>query len=320
PFQMRNRAIDPSWGWGLTTSSGGVNFYLGNNPEADGLNKAPSFVRYGPGHQYQDFKKEAELRTGRTLGPREVSRYWTQRTLTWFRNRPKAAARLIFHKAGFFWNHRQPPDNFFLEIFKRFTSLGGIWLVNWGLVAPLGLAGLLWSLAQKPGSPGGRSFWLLHAYVATYFAVNVAFYILSRYRFPTVAGLIPFAAYAMVEFYRNWRTSKRSRAWALAFLFLPCIALSRLPLIGEENKAVTHYSMGVIYANQGWKDKAVKEYLASIKADPSFKASYLNLGILQAKRGNLHQAIWALEGTLRLETDPSQISILQLNIRRLKAQ
>ncbi|MCH8964931.1 MAG: hypothetical protein IIB58_08230, partial [Planctomycetes bacterium] len=60
PFQIRNRAVDPSRGWGLTTSSGGVNFYLGNNPEADGLNQAPSFIRYGPGHQYGDFKKEAE--------------------------------------------------------------------------------------------------------------------------------------------------------------------------------------------------------------------------------------------------------------------
>ncbi|MEE8424259.1 MAG: glycosyltransferase family 39 protein, partial [Elusimicrobiota bacterium] len=60
PFQLRNRAVDPTRGWGLTTSSGGINLYLGNNPEADGLNQAPSFVRYGPGHQFEDFKKEAE--------------------------------------------------------------------------------------------------------------------------------------------------------------------------------------------------------------------------------------------------------------------
>lgn len=304
PFQLRNRAVDPSHGWGLTTASGGVNLYLGNNPEADGLNKAPSFIRYGPGHEYEDFRDEAKRLTGKELRPAEVSRFWTGRTLRWMRERPRAALRLTASKAGFFWNHREPPDNFFSDVFDRFTRLGGVPLLAWGLVAPLGLAGLLLTLRD----PAARRSWILHAYVLLYFGVNVMFYILSRYRFPAAVGLIPFAAYAAV----------RARSAACLAVVLACFGLSRLHLIGDEDAAVTHYSKAVIYANQGWKEQAVQEYRASLAADPQFKAAYLNLGILQTGRGEFEEALWALENTLRLEQDPERAKTLQQHIGSLR--
>ena len=314
PFQLRNRAVVEGAGWGLTTASGGVNLYLGNNPEADGLNQAPSFIRYGPGHEYDDFKEEAQRREGKTLTKSEVSRYWTGKVLEWFKADPGSAFSLMLRKAGFFWNHREPPDNFFLSIFEKFTTLGGWPLVAWGLVAPLGLAGLLWSLALG----AGRRYWILHAYVFSYFAVNVLFYILSRYRFPAAVGLMPFAAFALVEGKRLVAARDGLKSIALGILIVACIGFSRVPMIGEEDKAVSHYSMGVIYANQGWKDKAVKEYHKSIQANPAFKVSYVNLGILEAGRGRLPEAQAALEGALRFETEPKQREALISNIEALK--
>lgn len=315
PFQLRNRALDPSRGWGLTTSSGGANFYLGNNPEADGLNQAPSFIRYGPGHQYQDFKEEAQRRAGRALSPREVSRYWLREALRWMAAEPGAAARLWLRKAGFFLNRKEPPDNFFLALFERFTRLGPLPLAGWGLVLPLGLAGLALSL----GDAAARRSWLLHAYALSYFGVNVAFYILSRYRFPAAAAFLPFAGYAAARL----AAMARARVWtrrelALAGLCLGAFGLSRLPLIGGEDLAVTNYSMGVIYANRGLQDEAAAAYRASIAANPAFPAPYLNLGILEARRGNAEAAAAALEGALRLERDPEKARLLAENIRRLR--
>jgi len=316
PFQLRNRAVVPGAGWGLTTASGGVNLYLGNNPEADGLNQAPSFVRYGPGHEYQDFKEEAERRAGKALTKAEVSSFWTARTLDWFRERPGAALGLMARKAGFFWNFREPPDNFFLSLFERFTKIGGWPLLAWGFIAPLGLAGLLWSVALGDG----RRFWILHAYVAVYFGVNVMFYILSRYRFPAAAGLIPFAAFALVAAKRAVSSLAGFKTLALGVLTAVCVGFSRLNLIGEEDKAVSHYSMAVIYANQGWKDQAAVEYGKSIEANPSFKPAYVNLGILEGNRGNYAQSLKALEGALPLETDPRRRRALSSNIEALKAR
>ncbi|MDE2290811.1 MAG: glycosyltransferase family 39 protein [Elusimicrobia bacterium] len=311
PFQLRNRLVVPGAGWGLTTSSGGVNLYLGNNPEADGLNNPPSFVRYGPGHEYKDFSEEAERRLRRPLTRAEVSRYWTGQTLLFWEKSPERALDLLARKAGYFWNWKEPPDNFFLAIFRRFNAVGGLPLVPWGLVAPLGLAGLAWSL-RRPGET-----WLLHAYVLTYFALCLAFYVLARYRFPAAAALLCFAGFALARLWDYAEARRWGKAGALGGLCLLTFGLSRIPLIGDEDPGSSHYSMAVVYANQGWKDKALEEYEASVEADPAFKASWLNMGILLAGEGRGKEASAALARAAALETDPARKALIQENARRL---
>lgn len=313
PFQLRNRAVVPGSGWGLTTSSGGVNLYLGNNPEADGLNQAPSFVRYGPSHQYQDFADEAARRLGYPPSRAQVSKFWSAEARRFWREHPRAALSLALRKAGYFWNFKEPPDNFFLEIFRRFTRIGALPLVSWGLVAPLGLAGLVWGLG------GGIRTRLLYGYTLTYFGVCVGFYVLARYRFPAAAGLIPFAGLAVA---RLWE-SVRDRAWrpagALALLILTGLFVSRLPLIGEEDPGVAHYSMAVVYANRGWKEEALKEYRASVEADPKFRASWLNMGLLLVDLGRGPEAADALRKAAVLEPDGARSALMRESADRLEA-
>lgn len=311
PFQLRNRVVVPENGWGLTTSSGGVAFHMGNNAEADGLNKPPSFVQGGPGTQYQDYKAEAERRLGRALSPKEVSRFWAGRALEWFKARPAEAWTLVWRKAGYFFNHKEPPDNFFLAIFKRFTALGPVPLPGWGLIVPLGLVGAALALMDW------RSSWLLHGYLASYLAVNAAFLVLSRYRFPAAAALIPFAGLALSLGADAWRSRRRGTLLGLAAGLAAAVFLTRLPLIGEEDPAVSHYSMGVVFANQGWTDKAVAEYRAAAAADPAFKPAHLNLGLLLAEAGRFPEAVSALEAARRLETDPAQAAKLDRAIKTL---
>lgn len=312
PFQLRNRAVVPGVGWGLTTSSGGVNLYLGNNPEADGLNQAPSFVRYGPGHQYQDFADEAARRLGYPPSRARVSSYWSAEARRFWREQPNAAARLALRKAAYFWNFKEPPDNFFLEIFRRFTRLGALPLVSWGLVGPLGLAGMAW------GWGGGLRTRLLYGYALTYFGVCVGFYVLARYRFPAAAGLIPFAGLALA---RLWEAA-RDRAWksaaSLTFLAFSGLALSRLPLIGEEDPGVSHYSMAVVYANRGWKEEALKEYRSSVSADPKFRASWLNMGLLLVDLGRGPEAADALRKAAVLEPDGARSALMRESADRLE--
>ena len=313
PFQLRNRAVVPGAGWGLTTSSGGVNLYLGNNPEADGLNQAPSFVRYGPDHQYQDFADEAGRRLGFPASRAQVSAYWSGEARRFWKEQPAAAARLALRKVGYFWNHKEAPDNFFLEIFRRFTRLGPLPLASWGLVAPLGFAGLFWGWA------GGRRTWLLYGYALTYFGVCVAFYVLSRYRFPAAAGLIPFAGLAASRLFDSLKERAWRQAAGLALLTLAGFFLSRLPLIGEEDPGTSHYSMAVVYANRGWKDQALEEYRASVAADPSFRASWMNMGLLLVEMQRGPEAAAALRRAAELEPDAARAALIRENVERLEA-
>lgn len=314
PFQLRNRAVDPAAGWGLTTASGGINLYIGNNPEADGLNKYPSFCHGGPGHQYQDFIAEAERISGGKMTSKEVDRYWLSRARTWFAARPRDAWRLVARKAGYFWNHREPPDNFFSSIFKRFTRLGPLPLPGWALVAPLGLTGLLWSL------PRLRELWPLHAFTLVYLALNAGFFVLSRYRFPAAAALIPAGAFAAAEGWRLSESKRWPRLLALLALLGGSLWLTRLPLIGEEDEAVSRYSMGVIYANQGWRDEAAAEYREAVRLNPGFGPAWVNLGLLELQRGNREAAVSALEAALALETDPERAGRIRGALSQLKGR
>lgn len=315
PFQIRNYVVNPASGFGLTTASGGVNLYLGNNPEADGLNRAPAFVRYGPAHEYLDFKEEAERRVGRSLTAKEVSRYWVRQTWLWMCREPASAWRLTWLKMAYFWNHREPPDNFFMSMFERFTRLGPVPLAGWGWIAPLGLVGMIWGFTRRR-DPG---FVLLALYVGFYFAINVSFYILSRYRFPVAAGMIPLAAWGGISLFDQFRKGAFGSMIALGILMAGSLWVSRLPIIGEEVPEVAHYNMGVIMANQGQKDLAIEEYRLSIKSNPQFKASYQNLGILLAERGKIADAIAALEGAYALESDPPKRQAIARALNNLRS-
>ncbi|MDH3976793.1 MAG: glycosyltransferase family 39 protein, partial [Deltaproteobacteria bacterium] len=44
----------------LITSSGGLNFYLGNNKDASGILTEPAFIRPDPAYEHKDARKEAE--------------------------------------------------------------------------------------------------------------------------------------------------------------------------------------------------------------------------------------------------------------------
>ncbi|MFA6319064.1 MAG: tetratricopeptide repeat protein, partial [Elusimicrobiota bacterium] len=143
---------------------------------------------------------------------------------------------------------------------------------------------------------------------------------LSRYRFPAAAGLIPLAAFALVRFWDLARGLGRGKAVLMLALFLPCFWLTRLPLIGEEDASSSHYSMAVVYANQGWKDKAVEEYRAAVAADPGFVPAWLNLGLLLNEMGRPKEALEALENAARHENDPAQVQRLQGAVEDLRSQ
>ena len=68
-------------GFYLTTSQFGPNFYIGNNPHADGTYLSLRFGRGAPEFERQDATELAERALGRTLSPAEVSSYWTDRAL-----------------------------------------------------------------------------------------------------------------------------------------------------------------------------------------------------------------------------------------------
>src|SRR5437764_880657 len=108
PVALRNGVIEGGGGSFLpTTSQGGVNFYIGNNPQADGTYQPIVPGKQIPALERREPVRIAEQAAGRRLTAGEVSRYWLGRSLAWARQEPGAFLRLPVRQLGMFWSRYQ---------------------------------------------------------------------------------------------------------------------------------------------------------------------------------------------------------------------
>ena len=102
PVAARNYAV--AGGFYLTTSQFGPNFYIGNNPVADGTYMSLRPGRGAPEFERQDATELAERARQRSLTPGEVSSYWTEQALAYITSQPAHWLALIGRKFALLWN------------------------------------------------------------------------------------------------------------------------------------------------------------------------------------------------------------------------
>jgi 4-amino-4-deoxy-L-arabinose transferase-like glycosyltransferase len=193
PVLVRNAAVGGEFA--LTTSQAGSNFYIGNNPSANG-----TYVPLVPGRQNTEFERKdafdlAERESGRKLSPGEVSRFWFAKSFAWIRANPGDWARLLGTKLALLVNGYEMPDYedqyFYEESCRLLRALDAFW--NYGVLFPLAMVGLVLSFPRR------REILVLHLVLATLAAGVVLFYVFARYRYPIVPVLVLFAAAALVR-------------------------------------------------------------------------------------------------------------------------
>jgi hypothetical protein len=143
PFAIRNYAV--GGGFYLTTSQFGPNFYIGNNPGADGTYASLRFGRGAPEYERQDATELAELAAGRTLSPSEVSSYWTNRALDFISGQPGAWLALMGRKLLLLVNASEMLDTESQETYAEWSwplAATG-WFTHFGTLVPLAVIGLL---------------------------------------------------------------------------------------------------------------------------------------------------------------------------------
>jgi 4-amino-4-deoxy-L-arabinose transferase-like glycosyltransferase len=291
----------------VTTSQAGVNFYLGNNAEADGT-YAP--LRFGHGsfaQERQDAIELAEQASGRALRPAEVSRYWSGRAWAWISDHPGDWLRLLGRKWMLVWSAREIPDSDEPAVYRDASLvLRATWWLSFGVLAPLALVAILWTLDEQRRRGGRATALLLVVLLLVSAASTAAFVVFGRYRVP----MIPIAAlFAVVGAARlaSLVRERPPRAAALGVSFgalALAVVLGRFPSADEPHpRATAHYNLAVSLEASGDLEGAVDEYRAALRDDASFVEAHVNLGGLLARGGDLTGAIREETEALRLKPD-----------------
>jgi 4-amino-4-deoxy-L-arabinose transferase-like glycosyltransferase len=265
------------------TTGGGINFYIGNNPKANGFYAVPTYrgrsLGGTPEEQWRSMHDIASEETGRALGPSEVSRFWLVKGLEYVRDHPARSAALTWRKFLFFWNGYERASVENMSFHRRFVGVLQLPFLTFGILAPLALLGVFATRDRW------RSLWLLYGGIVTYLAAALIFYVLSRYRMPVVAFLIPFAGAGLVEL---WRLVVRRRIGELVMLVAAIALLSYFTnmTVAADTPAGTAGNLvrlGNAYAERGDKTRAMESYMEALWLDPKNSRARKGIEKLQNK-------------------------------------
>ena len=308
PVAARNAYV--GGGFFITTSQFGPNFYIGNNPNADGTYQSLRFGRGAPEYERQDAAELAGRALGKTPTPAEVSSYWTDKALDFVTSRPGAWLALTGRKIALLWNATEVLDTESQEAHAEYSwplrLLGHVG--HFGILVPLALLGAIVTW------PARSRLWILYAMTLAYAASVVAFYVFARYRYPLVPLLILFAAAAVADA----PAFLVARAFSPAFVGLKACATTwwtlaavaavavfcNWPMLSTTlMRAVTETNVGVTLQADGRVDEALDHYHRAIALAPDYPPAYNNLATAQRAKGQLAEAVATYQQALRLRPE-----------------
>jgi len=316
----------------LLVSQGGINFFLGNNPEARGwfgLAERAGIVTDADPAYFANTRAVAEADLGRRLRPSAVSRYWLGRGWGWISAEPAAAARLLGRKLALLVDpYELPIHRNALYYLERFPA--GWLLPGWGLLLPLALAGLLLVPRWEDLHTG------LLAVALFYAGTVVAFFVSDRYRFPLVPLLAPFAGFAAARFVSagaRWChgavVPERRRLGLALGAALGAAALLHAPgfsRVGPTERAaflaIEHYRHGRAWEEFDDVAAAIAAYEQALAVAPGHVESRLRQSVLLGRLGRVDEARAVAETLLSLRPDLDEarrvIEILDASVERAR--
>lgn len=278
PVTLRNYLVGKDFV--LIASQGGINFYIGNNPEANGLSAV--LPPFGDDWEYTDAVNEAQKAANKIPKPSEVSDYYLKKGIDFILDNPKNFLSLLIKKLYLFWNSYEPSNNQDIYFFRRYSSLIRILPLGFWIISPLSLLGIVLCLKDW------KRLFLPFTFIFSYTFSVLLFFITSRFRLPVLPFLIIFSSFALLQvigFAGKGLAKKLTLSLILFFLFC-FLANSNLYRLDKENFAQAHFSLGNLFLRKGELQKAEDQYLLALKLDPWVKRAHLNLGNIYFSEGN----------------------------------
>lgn len=290
----------------VLSAHSGVNFWIGNNPLANGYPKFPPGLHAGQEGMLKDSITEAETVAGHPLKRSEVSAYWSTRAKNYIRKHPWEWLKLLGRKTANFWNAFQYDD---LSIVSMLREEGVITPgFRFGLVAALAIPGLLIAAFRFP-----LSRWVFAA-VLLHMGSLLMVFVTERYRIAAVPGLVLVASFTVWELWENCARANHRRVVICAAILLAAtwfvsspqkepglwaldaynsgwqaLQQNNLPLARkklelayayvQENSEI-NFSLGNLRFAEGDHAGAKAFYSATLRLNPQHKGALNNLGVV----------------------------------------
>jgi len=284
---FRNHAIDGRFA--PFSVQGGINFYVGNNPEATGRFMSPEGVSLTPIEQVKSSIRLAEKELGMVLTPAEASSFWLGKGLHFWINHPVDAFCLYLKKLGLFWRHEETGGNLDYRLSRSFAPIFRLPFISFGLIAPLALVGMILALKE-----GDKTRFIL-SFIVVYMASVVLFFVNARYRLPAIPFLILFAAFTIVRLLDWIKEWDRRRLVTTGLFLLPLFVVINVKKCDSSADLCVakshHRNVGLTYLRMGEPNRAISEFNKALSCDPDWGAAYSSLGVAYEESGRLDEAI-----------------------------
>lgn len=293
------------------SAHGGVNFWIGNNPWANGYPRFPPGLHAGQEAMLQDSIAGAESAAGHSLQRSQVSAFWSGKACNYITQNFGAWLRLLGLKMLNFWNAFRYDD------LSVITTLGeeGVILpgLSFGLVAALAIPGLVIACLRFH-----LARWVAAA-IGLHMISLLGVFVTERYRLAAVPGLLLFAAFSLWDLWESYLRARYRRVIAYIALLLLAMLLVSIPKheaslwaldsyntglqaldlnhleIAEQklnfayayvpDNAELNFALGNLRLAQGDRDAAKSYYFTTLRLDPKHEGSYNNLGVLALEEG-----------------------------------
>ncbi|MBN1295261.1 tetratricopeptide repeat protein [bacterium] len=309
----------------LVAPHGGINFFIGNNPDATGTYMSIPGVSDLPGQQIIDSQKKASEALGHEASASEASQYWMDRSIEFIRNHPSRFAGLLVRKIALFWNATEIPSEYSFHFDREFHSVLRLPFPNFGWIGPLGLLGIVighffrrhcW---RERILPIGISFLLMVSVIL--------FFVHARYRMAVTPFICLFAGVTLETAITNWRMKQFKNLSLIGLALIPAFYFCHLDLVprndlpGYFNLANAYYQArnlkdaekclryiltrsetlstwmfwGTIQQEAGKNKQAEAAYKRALQLDPNHYEAMLNLAILCTQSNRQPEAVAWLE-------------------------
>ncbi len=283
----------------LVSSNGGVNLYIGNNDNANGLfvGTTGEFGAFGTSSKYEEIVDALSEEQGRRLSYADVDSYFAERAVEWIRANPLRALRLSLRKFVYLCSSVETGHNRIIYYDRRRLPVIRYLPGNWGVWFAGAVGAFVMLLCRtrrdhkKLVDDKYAIAWIIALFCICYGVSFLPFFVTGQYRMPLVPWLMLGSVVALRGVWRLMNARRWLSLCLFCFLVGAAFVASVLNLNSfVPNEAKWYYDKGVAYEQVGAPQKALNVYKKTLQHNPEHADAHYNSGRIYAADGKIHLA------------------------------